>query len=345
MPLLPHVDYFYDLTTGYNAYVLLNGSPDLVRKVIRFLEDRQIRSTGTGPSRYPARSGAQYDWFIRVETSGGEKPEPAIIHPLLNNFDSDEDQKFRNEVKRLQSQTSELEGLLGTLKQSQAEAASHLAEREEELARMREKNQLLAKKQASTKMTLAEWRTRAEQLQTENTLLEEQSERQKQEISDANNFVDEFSTEFDGQKQQFAVLQAQYDSACAERDQVKSRLAELSKARTPVTDFSSWSGLDLMRETLCSVFPNVEFVKDSIEIVAARLAEPQPVLEIIRQIVYEKRNGKNVEATSDWQEIRFRTGQDHSGRIYFKPFGENSYKILVSFKESQKQDINYMKNQ
>lgn len=345
MPLLPHVDYFYDLTTGYNAYVLLNGSPDLVRKVIQFLEDNHLRSTGSGPSRYPARSGAQYDWFIRVETSEGEKPEPAIVHPLLRKFDAEEDQKFRDEVKKLQSQTTELQRLLGALKRSQEEAASRLAEREAELARMREKNQLLAEKQVSMKMTVAEWQMRAEQLQAENALLEEQNERLKHDVKDANNFVDEFSTEFDRQKQRFAILQAQYDSACAERDLVKSRLSELSEANPPETDCFSLSTVQLMRETFSSLLPNVEFLKDSVDLIAARLENPQPVINIIRQIVFEKQKGTDVEAAKGWQEMRFRTGQDRSGRIYFKPFGKGAYKILVSFKENQKHDINYMKKQ
>jgi len=345
MPLIPHADYFYDLTTGYSAYVLLNGSSDLVRKVARFLEDHDIRTTGVGPSRYPARSGVQYDWFIRVETLEGQKPQPAIVHSLLQDFDTEEDQKFQTEFKKLQSQTTELQTSLRTLKASQAQAASRLAEREAELARIREQNQSLAKKQASMRMTLEEWRERTEQLQAESALLEEQNERLKQEVEEAQHFVNEFSTEFDDQKQRFAVLQAQYDSVREERDQIKARLSEFREAQIHETDNTPLPTVQMMTEALCGLLPNVTFLKDSIEIIAARLAEPRPVLETIHQIVYKKRNGKNVEAATDWQELHFRTGQDHSGRIYFKPFGEDQYKILVSFKESQKQDINYIKNQ
>lgn len=337
MALLPHVDYFYDLT-GANAYVLLNGSREVLRSVVSLLEENHIRSTGTGESRYPARTGVQYDWFIRVTAETGEKPQPTTIHSLLKGFSPGNGPDFQ----KLQSHTRELQKSLDELKKKQLEAAARLSKREAELERVRKKNRELVEEQANIELSAEQLRSQVEQLEIEVSLLREERERLSGEIQQNQEYISEFSADFDAQEHELRVLQQQYESVCAERNNLRLQLSEASRSLDSAEERRPSSAEVLMGETLHSLMPNVEFLKDSVEIIAARLANPQPVLEITRQIVFEKRNGGNVEGAKGWQEIRFNTGQDSSGRIYFKP-GEGQYKILVSFKENQKPDIIYMK--
>lgn len=338
MPLLPHADYYYDLT-GSNAYVLLNGTSELVRSVVAFLEDNHIRCTGTGVSRYPARSGVQYAWFIRVATETGEKPDFDVVHSLFRKFTPADHPNFQ----RLKFQTEELQRKLEALRNMQAEAALRLSTRENELEQVRKNNEELAAQQARIVFTAEQWKSRSERLQEEVELLREERARLTKEVQDNREYVDQFSVEFDAQEQALKILQQQYESICAERDDLKDRLSEIAKARDLPEQFQPSSTEKLMRQTFESLMPQVEFLKDSIELVATRLADPQSAMERIRQIVIEKQLGDPVRSATSWYEMHFNTGQDDSGRIYYQRIDGGGYRILVSFKENQEQDFRYFR--
>lgn len=340
MALLPHVDYFYDLT-GANAYVLLNGSREVLRSVVSLLEENHIRSTGTGESRYPARTGVQYDWFIRVTAGTGEKPLPKTIHTLLQSFNPGNGPDFQ----KLQSHTRELQKSLDELKKKQVEAAAHLSEHEAELERVRKKNRELLEEQANIELSAEQRKSQVEQLEIEVSLLREERERLSREIQQNQEYIGEFSADFDAQEQELRILQQQYESVCAERNNLRLELSEAKGSSDSAGERRLSSAEVLTAEIFKSLMPDVEFLKDSLEIIAARLANPQPVLEIIRKVVFEKRTSGNVESANGWMEMHFSTGQDDSGRIYFRPEREGRYKILVSFKENQKPDIAYIKKQ
>lgn len=340
MPLLPHADYYYDLT-GTNAYVLLNGSPELVRKVVGFFEDNEIKVTGTGASRYPARSGAQYAWFMRVATVQGEKPQPEAVHSLLKKFNPDNHPDF----ERLQTQTRELQKSLDVLKQKQTEAESRLSVRESELERIRKNNEELSAKQAQIEMTAEERRSQARQLEQEVQLLREERESLKSEVQSSREFVDQFSADFDEREKALNILQQQYESVCAERDSLRQQVSEVSELPDSLGERRTSSAEQLICDMFKGIMPDVEFLKGSIELIATYLADPAVAIQRIRQVVFDKQNGTSVRAAKGWSEMRFSTGQDDSGRIYFRRIKECGYQILVSLKENQEHDIDYLKRQ
>jgi hypothetical protein len=43
--------------------------------------------------------------------------------------------------------------------------------------------------------------------------------------------------------------------------------------------------------------------------------------------------------------VYYSTGQDESGRLYFRPVDGSGYQVLVSLKEKQNKDTQYLKKQ
>jgi regulator of replication initiation timing len=312
MALLPHTDYFYDLT-GFSAYILLNGDADLLRRVVDFLQENDIVSTGSGASRYPARSGAQYQWFIRVTDANGAKPDSATVHSLMRSFRDD-------------SQAEQLTNL-----------SAQLEELDKRLKMQVENNRALAAERESLKHTTKQREIEISQLWGEL----ESYERIKRENDE---FIAAISEEVDSLKQVNQITSEQLVSTRADNERLIQQLSEGRQVQVSTPESSDLPRLMEDYEAfLKALMPNATFMRDSFDIMK-RLADPRPVLERIGQIVVQKQNGdQRVRSAEGWWEMHFNTGQDDNGRIYYR-ISPDRYEILVSFKGSQKQDFVYLRN-
>lgn len=312
MALLPHTDYFYDLTSS-SAYILLNGDADLLRSVIDFLENNHIHCNGSGVSRYPARSGVQYQWFIRVTDAAGAKPDPNTIHNLMRGFHRD-------------SQTTQI-----------TELSKQLEELDKRLKTQVENNRILAEERERLKHT-------AQQHENEISQLWEELARYERIKRDDDEFIADISKEVDNLRQANEIASQQLVSLSAENEQLRQELSKAREASGTAVEASELARLMEDFETLLGcLMPNVRFIGDSLDVMVKRLDDRLPVLQRIGQIVVEKQRGTRVESARDWWEMHFNTGYSDNGRIYYRARLEG-YDILVSLKGSQKQDIDdYLK--
>jgi len=321
MSLIPHVDYFYDLT-GTNAYVLLNGDPARVTAVIAFLKENGILCTGSGVSKYPARSGAQYQWFIRVTDASGEKPQTTAIHNLMRDFRHDA--QGQQEREQFDARFADLSAKL-----------RDKVEENNALAQDRERWSQTANAHAAQ---IEELDLTVELLQKELEDSKQRTQKYGRQLEEAEAFVAEFTQGFDELRDTNNVNEQRLIALTAENEQLKERLstcAETLSTGQP-TELAARVIEDLASILAC-LMPNVSFKRDSLDVMG-RLADPLPIFKCLGQIVIEKKNGKKVQGAERWWEKHFSTGQDRVGRIYYRP--ENGgYDILVSVKQNQDPDI------
>lgn len=98
-------------------------------------------------------------------------------------------------------------------------------------------------------------------------------------------------------------------------------------------------------EKMIGVFlSDVEFIRDSMDVLKRELKDYTIALSKIYELYSDPMiRGKKVQSRDKWFEIHYSTGHSNDGRIYFKREG-NKMQVLVSFKDSQKQDIQYLKD-
>lgn len=343
---MPHVDYYYDLTGTY-AYVLLNGPDERVQKVIQFLQGHDIRVTGHGKSNYPARSGRQYDWYVRVTTDGGAKPEIKTVHSLLKMFQTDD----HLAVEQRPDQTRERQRMLGEQKQKQEELQQRLSKTEQELERKQREYEVLAARHAQTKDHADEAQRQAEEKAQQVSLLIEELGEEKKKLEDEISFSSTFATQFDEMLHDKNSLEQQYVSKCAEVDDLRAQLSEArerleAQSTGEVTDKRAFSSERMMTDVLEAIYPEVKFLRDSIDALIT-LPDSKDALLKVRQIITNSDVGKikKIQAAGDWWEVYYSTGQDESGRLYFRPVDGSGYQVLVSLKEKQNKDTQYLKKQ
>ena len=94
------------------------------------------------------------------------------------------------------------------------------------------------------------------------------------------------------------------------------------------------------------LLPNIHFLRDSLDVITQELESFEQVLRKLHNLCSDPANveGKKVESARKWkwQEKHFCTGQKDDGRFYFTKDG-STWRVLVSFKDSQKRDIDYLK--
>jgi hypothetical protein len=93
-----------------------------------------------------------------------------------------------------------------------------------------------------------------------------------------------------------------------------------------------------------SFIPNIEFLRDSKDILENEIGDFSiPIKDLV-----EFKNNNNLKltpikgGTSNWYEKHFNTGDRDDGRLYIKRENNKTY-VLISFKKTQKKDIEYLK--
>jgi hypothetical protein len=96
-------------------------------------------------------------------------------------------------------------------------------------------------------------------------------------------------------------------------------------------------------ELIEALLPNIEFLRDSRDVLKDRLKSRRSALIVLRELSVrgELIKGTRVEAARDWLERHFNTGDRPNGRIYYRYSGERC-SVLISFKADQTADIRYL---
>jgi predicted nucleic acid-binding Zn-ribbon protein len=137
---------------------------------------------------------------------------------------------------------------------------------------------------------------------------------------------------------------------------LRDKVTHLSQSRpdAPAMLDSISDGISTLsaNDRLCVAFetllPRVTFLRDSIDRIIDGVEESRWAIQAILEIAIGKSLSKAVAGAPGWNQVRYGTGQDNSGRIYYrigKGGRKDHYDMLVSIKETQDPDIQYLKKQ
>lgn len=128
-----------------------------------------------------------------------------------------------------------------------------------------------------------------------------------------------------------------------QRDVFKNKSIELKKSLQTFLKREAFYNDQF--EKMTKIFlPEINFIRDSIDVLKQEVEDYTVALTKISEINSDPLyRGTKINTLDKWFEIHFNTGQKDDGRIYFKREG-STLDILVSFKASQKKDINYLRN-
>lgn len=316
--LRPHLDYFYDQrVTG--GYLLLNGASDLVDNVMQHMSKAHLKAGKSARSFKPAGNGQQYAWYIHVQCADGTKPSLDTIKMFMldysrtNTYGEDYRQKWQEaEVakQRLANQIAELS--------KNTVDSERLAQLEEALEQTRN--------DAETFLQLADQNdqdaAKARQAQQElDQLLAGSSDENKQLVNDN------------------AMLQ----DRCKALELENSRLSDRLDVHKSTGSNPRSNRYDDLQTAVSALLPQVEFCRDSWDVLFQEITDYRSVFECLHQIVHKVEQGTPVRGADGWHETRFSTGTGKDGRLYFTHEKGGKRLVVISRKQHQEQDIDYLK--
>jgi hypothetical protein len=344
---------------GYYAYVLLDRRSGQIEKsdietITTKLETIGVIRLLYGRSYRPASDGKQYQWYVRVSDQQGNKPNRQKVENLLNINQPDLTSLNRSEkenayVKHLQQNLEQeqkdkenLKSKLQTAEQarqsSQQQLKTLLHEKLslqidlEKLRRASEENQSSIEASQAENTILEQLALEEKNsLQNQISALEEQIQQTNDKLSCTNDECDRLKIEKDDLQKEIYELQGKYDSL---QQQPKKRSNAKQRLENDLTQF------------LKCLLPNLAIHKGSISFLTeikdySKILEKLSILNIDSSLV----NAKNVEAVEGWLEIsHVSTGDGDEGRIYYtKSRSADKRQVLISSKQSQKQDLDKLK--
>lgn len=152
--------------------------------------------------------------------------------------------------------------------------------------------------------------------------------------------LDEFMSSFDSENKDLKIqrsnLQEVIQKINEENNLLRSNISDLERCKS-----NKWNNeiIQIFQELL----PNVELMRDSVDVITHEVKNYQQVLRLLHTIsTYpEQLKGVKVESAKGWFERHFSTGEKDDGRIYYKQEG-SKWLVLISFKNSQSHDIQWL---
>lgn len=156
----------------------------------------------------------------------------------------------------------------------------------------------------------------------------------------ASRYIDEFDAENHRLRNEIGVLRS-------ENVDLKARILALEQAQNPARRDPDSSRRRELDAVIDAVLPGIFLVRDSISIIERELESCEFVLSDLRTLRWEPpalpAGAKPVHSAPPWWGSRFRTGQKDDGRLYFRKREDGGWNVLVSFKQCQDRDFEYLK--
>jgi hypothetical protein len=154
--------------------------------------------------------------------------------------------------------------------------------------------------------------------------------RWRQQIVNGPKIAEELFAELERASHTIQLLQQEKADAIRERDTLRIRVTK----RVSVSS------------VLAEVFPEITFVQNSTSIIDQHFSSVKALGGKLRAILNnapEMSRNPIRGARTDWYEVRFSTGSDGDGRIYFHRASQSNVYVLVSLKEHQKSDTAWIR--
>lgn len=358
--------WFYD-DAGYYSYVLLNASEDQAKNIQQILRSNGLQVLFAGKSYRPASNGVQYQWYIRVSDESGRHPTRERVNGIFATYEAIEvkgvvpEAELRKLADKVTAQGEEIRRL-GTALSEKERQYQIAAQRSESV---RKQNQELRAIYEKAQLELQECRQRIHPLElrlrqiqettlkpedvtqirrdyeyTIQALRQELEDKEKELASWISNFepeVQEQEQEMTALRNQMLDLQNQIAIVEEEKGQLIDQIQEIRAAREvePEKENPEY----LFRETLSILLPDIEFLGGSFDTLWREMQDPIDVLQDLTKLAQLK--AKRVRGADEWLERHIGS----EWRLYFRKCEDSKYQVLISHKNTQEADIDWLKRQ
>lgn len=361
------LDYLFD-DRGYFSYIFLNGDETQVDELSQALSQQGVVCQNTGHSHRPGYDGRHYRWFIRVAQSDGSHPTHTQIGQAIRAYTDGPLipalQRANNLIAGAAppAQDAVIENVAHEAEEVQvppafplpADDSSEVEEYRQQLHNAQERvrkliKQFAAEQQKSlaliqqSQTEKAELEAMVQRLETEKQLMREQLN----ELAEEQLRIEEFVDEAAANERRLDELRVALDNERQLReyaDQQVVRLQhELDRINANQLDRQDQSERQILAECL---FPNVTFIFGSMDVLTNEIDDIKFLFMRLREIVYESKVGKQLQAAREWLELHFSTGTDDNGRIYYltpNKTGDGTYHMLISFKKFQQENVRQLR--
>lgn len=295
--------------------------------------------TAFGRSSRPASDGVQYAYYIRLGNGPTEQPTKDEVRGALGvhqalgsppvqpaTADAELHARLDDFQGRIESMSNAIEDIRSSTAQAQERQYHHAKTTSTDLRNLQRVLSRTAEQIEQVIVTTLHNRIGDS----------EQLEQLKAQLAKYREDEGEWQQMDDARKKEIDQLQDQVEELRAANNALKSS-AESRGTRS--------SGSIEPREMFKILLPQVEFLRGSMDILLVQTKDPHRVLRDIERIAHGAKDlkAKRVASASNWQELRFsmETGRE-SGRLYFCRSGEK-VQVLLSTKQEQEQDIEYLK--
>jgi DNA repair exonuclease SbcCD ATPase subunit len=354
--------WFYD-DAGYYSYVLLNASEDQFKSIQQVLRSNGLRVLLADKSYRPASNGVQYQWYIRVSDESGRRPTQERVRGILAPYALAE--VPAPELKELRDRVAAQEEEIGKLKATLNEKERLYQVVVQRLESIRKQNQELQAIYEKTQAELREYRQKVHRLelrlrQIQETALKPEDVAQlrqdyedtiqslKQELerkeSELTSWISDFGPEIQEREQRIADLENQLldlRNKIAVAEEEKKRLIDQFQERRATREVELEKGNPeyLFREMLALLLPNVEFLAGSFDTLWREMQDPIGVLRDLTGLAELK--AKRVRRAEEWMERHI----EGEWRLYYRKCEDSRYQVLISHKNAQEADIDWLRRQ
>lgn len=350
--------WFYD-DVGYYSYVLLNVPEDRLKKIQQILGDSGLQVSLTGKSYRPASNGIQYQWYIRVSDEKSERhPTRERVNGILAIYEAKEVKRVVPEAEirkptdnKVAAQKEEIKRLKVALNEKEREfqiAEQHLEymrKQNQELQEYRQRNNHLESRlrQIQEKALRPEDVTQIRQdyESTTRALRQKLEDKEKELASWISNFeplLQELKQKIVVLRNEIRDLQNQIAIVKKEKRKLVDRIQEMQA--TPEIKSKKKSPERSLHEIFSVLLPDIEFKRGSLDVLWNEIQNPG---NVFRDLIKPpgQWGGKRVQNTQKWKEKHI----EHNRRLYFRKCEDSKYQVLISHKNTQKEDIVWLSHQ
>lgn len=355
--------WFYD-DAGYYSYVLLNASEDEIKKIQPILRNNGLRVLLTGKSYRPASNGVQYQWYIRVSDETGKHPAQERVRGIFAPSEQIEisETELTKLADKVKAQEEEIEKLKAALSERER-LHQVVAQRSESV---RKQNQELQSIYEKAQSELQEYRQRVHRLELrlrqiqEATLKPEDIVQLRQDYEDTiqslkqeleskekelTSWISTLEPEIQEREQKIATLEKQLRdlrNTIAIKEEEKRQLIDQFQEIRATREVEPERGKNpeyLFRATLSLLLPDIEFLGGSFDTLWREMQDPIGVLQNLTDLA--KLRTKRVRRADEWLEKHI----ESEWRLYYRKCEDSKYQVLISHKNTQEADIDWLRRQ
>lgn len=351
-------DWFYD-DREYYTYILLNTSEEVYLKVQKSLPLHDVRVLKFSASFRPASNGIQYKWYIRVEGKNNKPPSREQIKSII-------DEVLLSELKPLQPPVWVREKSDSTLAAKIAELEKSIEQKSKEYETANSKLKWIEKEkillQSQVKNAQADLETRQQEIERLNQqiigLFKPQDvkmlhENYEQRLADKDIQINNIKTE---QQEYLDSFQPEIESKEHAIRELENKLSILEVEKAQIIEAQNFQEekniesrhLDESEKFFVStvnvLLPDREFLRGSLEFIWAELPDTATVDLLSKIKNLSSLKAERVECDNRWKEF-YERNNAHPWRMYFRHCKNSSYQVLISDKDNQKKDWEWLKRQ